>query len=228
MNGIERPLYMVQKFFRNSLTNISFVSLVITSLIATCALIASEARAQEMMEAEPITTAESTTSPDTTQLPVAADEPPAVVDTTPAPATQEVALTPARQQRIINLAANVSNRIESTIARLEQINARIETRIGKFDQSEVDVSFAEENLDITNYLLYQAKQSMSSIDNDVSAAVTSATPIANWTSVKETFITAENHLQTAHQLISESVVSLQNPSPASNPVTEPIPNESTQ
>ncbi len=70
---------------------------------------------------------------------------------------QQVTLSEIRQQRILNLSANISNRIESAIGRLFNIIDRLESRIEKIKQTGVNTEPAELKLREAAHLLAEAR-----------------------------------------------------------------------
>jgi hypothetical protein len=115
------------------------------------------------------------------------------------------------QERIINLAANMSNRIEATTARLQNISNRLVSRIEKMEGSEVDTDTAIAALASAQISLDAASAAMENIDTEVTQAVGSEDMRSTWFTVKNTYVTATNHLKTAHSEIVASVAALKSP-----------------
>ena len=58
----------------------------------------------------------------------------------------------ARQNRVLNLSANISNRMEGAIARLATINERLGSRIEKLTAAGIDTNAATAKLKESNDL----------------------------------------------------------------------------
>jgi hypothetical protein len=90
---------------------------------------------------------------------------------------QDRLMLPKRaQERIINLAANISNRMDATVYRFDQIIIRLERRIAKSTTEGFDVALAETTLTEAKTALEKARTSLESIDTTVTEAVSSDTP----------------------------------------------------
>jgi TolA-binding protein len=224
MNGIERPLSMAQKFIRNSLSNSCFISLLVVGLIATCALIADIARAQEATSSEAVATSSVTTETALIDIPSSTPQMERAATRQTIRTERKVVLTERHQERIINLAANISNRLEATVARLEQIAIRLESRITKTTDSGVDTTEATASLLAAQTSIAAANTSLATIDSDVTTAITSESPATAWNTVQESYLSAAAQIQTAHQALLTAVRALQIP-PASvprNTTDEPV------
>lgn len=205
MNGIERPLSMAQKFFRNSLTSISFISLLIVGLVASAALIADVAKAQEEI---PENNATATISSPENSVPTEGTE----LENEPVPVTADnlpsVGLTERQQERIINLAANISNRLDATMFRLVQIETRLATRIAQFTTEGYDTGVANIYRDQALENIQTARDTLASIDNEVMTAVTSADVVTAWRDVRATYELAANEIRAAHLALTNSTEEL--------------------
>lgn len=118
-------------------------------------------------------------------------------------------LSQRAQDRIINLAANISNRIDAVITRLQNIADRIASRITKLGDSDVDTITAASALASAQISLDAAKAAMLIIDTEVVTAVGSADVRMAWQSVTSIYTTARNHLGTAHTEIRAAAEALQ-------------------
>ena len=129
------------------------------------------------------------------------------------PAPQSV-LSERAQERITNLAANISNRFDGIIARLENIHNRLETRIIKLEESGADVSQARQSLTNSSEALDRARGELRGIDEAVAYVVGSPDPKTAWQQVRLTFIAARTEVRTAHTELRNTVANLKNVQPA--------------
>ncbi len=109
--------------------------------------------------------------------------------------TQQVSLTVEKQQRIINLSANLSNRFDAITNRFYAIIRRLDSRI----------NLQLENVSVT----------LKNIDVLVQVATTSTDPLNNWTGVRETYKSANTSIHNCHQSLRNVVSLLKN---SANPV----------
>jgi hypothetical protein len=121
---------------------------------------------------------------------------------------RRAALSERSSERIINLAANVSNRMDAAGTRIQDIIIRLESRIEKLEAAGLDVSEAKDALQSAQISLNAAVNNLTTIDVTVQAAVSSADPRSNWTSVKAAYQNIREQLRTAHTEIKASVQAL--------------------
>lgn len=138
---------------------------------------------------------------------------------------RKTALQEVRQQRIINLSANISNRMDSAIARLFTIIERLEQRILKLQEQGFITSPAEEKVREAARNLAEARTMMQNIDTEVVEATTSAEPVGRWQSVRETYLNVGKLIRQAHANL-RSAVELLKTAPTNNPENV-VENEST-
>lgn len=131
----------------------------------------------------------------------------------PKPAPKSI-LSERAQERITNLAANISNRFDGIIARLENIHNRLETRIVKLEEAGVDMSQARQSLTKSREALDRAKGELRGIDEAVVYVVGSTDPKTSWQQVRLTFISARTEVRTAHTELRNTVANLKNVPPA--------------
>jgi exonuclease VII small subunit len=131
------------------------------------------------------------------------------------PTPSEVVLNARAQERITNLAANISNRFDAIIARLQNITSRLNTRIEKLDNAAVDTSAAKQSLEAAQTALDAARADMRGIDAKVLQVVGSTNPKADWQEVRATFISAREHVRTAHSELRSTVQHLKTAEAAS-------------
>lgn len=121
---------------------------------------------------------------------------------------KDAVLTKRIQERIINLAANISNRFDGLIARLENIANRLQVRIDKERSEGYDMSAAETSLSTARSELAAAKAEMRDIDTSVLAAVGSVDPRGEWRGVRVQFLTARDHIKASHTALRETILNL--------------------
>jgi hypothetical protein len=117
-------------------------------------------------------------------------------------------LSERTQTRIVNLAANISNRFDGLIDRLEQISERLQQRIEKQRADGYDVSVAEAALVRAGAALAIAKDELAAIDEAVHDAVRSTDPKGAWPAVRQTFIRARDAIKTAHAELRVTISAL--------------------
>lgn len=118
---------------------------------------------------------------------------------------RQAALSVVRQQRVLNLSANISNRMEAAITRLYNIVGRLETRIQTLKNNGINTSEAEAKLREAANSLSEARTAIGNIDTLVKEATSSTEPQNRWTKVRETYKTTGEHIRKAHQALRETV-----------------------
>lgn len=250
MQGIERPRDVAHRYMKNSLTNFSFISLFCGCLIAIAALVTSEVRAEEIADTEVTTetqpiidevnaSAPTESNEDTdsaTEKTNATTPPPNVnrsdnrsdIATTRNAAVQDrrAGLSEQRQTRIINLAANISNRMDATIVRLSTIADRLTTRYDKMTAEGTNVTAARALLADASTALAAAATTLEDIDVRVTSATRSENPRSDWQAVKMQYSTAREEIKRAFSFLQQSITAAASPSDlAPEPVaTEPSTN----
>jgi hypothetical protein len=132
------------------------------------------------------------------------------------------ALPKKSQTRVINLAANISNRFDGVIYRLENISGRLNTRIEKQASEGYDVSTARASLEAANTALRDAKQQMHGIDEAVLGAIGSTDPRGEWKTVRTKYTTARDAIKLAYTELKNTVTNLKN-APHSTPTASSTP-----
>jgi hypothetical protein len=118
---------------------------------------------------------------------------------------KQIALQEGRQKRIINLSANISNRMEAAIARFFDIVARLEQRISKIKETGIDTTESETKLREATASLAVARTKLNNIDSLVIEATTSVTPITKWNRLRETYLDAGKLIRTSQQQLREAI-----------------------
>tara|TARA_B100000508_G_scaffold134553_1_gene125396 strand:- start:429 stop:1169 length:741 start_codon:yes stop_codon:yes gene_type:complete len=112
------------------------------------------------------------------------------------------------QTRITNLAANVSNRMDAMIERLQNIIDRIDSRIDKLQENNVDTSDAEASLASAQLSVDAAAAEIANIDSLVAEVAGSEDVRAAWATLKLQYQTIKDYLKTGHTELRNTVASL--------------------
>ena len=131
--------------------------------------------------------------------------------------TPEPTLRKVAQTRLLNLAANMSNRMEAAVTRLQNVTDRLTSRLNKMEEQGINVSDARAELVKAQTKLDEATQNLASIDTEVNAFVGSATPRENWQNLKNTYLDTRSAIISAHQNIL-ATINLAKNSTATTPV----------
>jgi len=121
---------------------------------------------------------------------------------------RQVTLQARGQERVTNLAANMSNRMEAVTARLENIAKRIETRINKLAAAGIDTQNAAAGLASARMSIEKAQTEIATIDAAVLAAVSSEDFRASWQTLKARYTIIKDHLKTAHTELRNALLEL--------------------
>lgn len=141
---------------------------------------------------------------------------------------QTTELTEPQQTRIINLGANMSNRMEATIERLRLINTRLESRFNKTpDLSDEAITVFLQHQMAALDALEAAAQTMDTIDADMYAVVTAEDPKKQWPAVRDSFVQTKTQITLAYQALLKALQTLQNPESVSPIIEETVAATST-
>ncbi|MFZ2253207.1 MAG: hypothetical protein WAW13_03490 [Minisyncoccia bacterium] len=130
------------------------------------------------------------------------------------------------QNRMVNLAQNVTKRLSFGVDRLANITFRIETRISKLKAMGIDTGEVERKL-------LEAKDSLQATRNiianigSVQVAVGSDAPQSSFAAIRTQFDEARTSLKKTHTLLSETVALLKK-LPTSNTQNSATSSESTE
>lgn len=170
--------------------------------------------------------AQTDTSTTTASSTPATTTPPVITPPAPQP-DRSVILERRAQERIINLAANISNKFDAIIARLANIANRLNNRITKMKAEGYDTAAAEAALERAESAISDARLEMSTIDRAVIDAVGSQSPKTEWQNVKAKYFAARERIKSAHGDLKATVAALKSASKITAPVTattsEPSP-----
>lgn len=218
MNGIERYVGVANKYTKQLRLTFTFISLSVLFGIASIALIANVARAQE----------EGTSTPNAARAEMRETRASSSEARQEAREERRAALAERAQERITNLAANISNRMEAAIGRLEQITSRIESRIEILNNAGIDTTEAELHVADAKEALYAAAAVLSDIDVQVAAFIGSESPRTEWQAVRATYQSAKEYIRTAHASLRAAVAALKEAVAADgtgNGVSDAVANE---
>lgn len=148
------------------------------------------------------------------------------IQQTVAPQNQAV-LSERTQKRIINLAANISNRLDGISDRLTQIAGRLEERIEKQAAEGYDVTAAQNSLAAARSALETSRKDLSTIDRKVVSAVGSTDPKAGWKEVRTTYVIARDNIKIAHTELRNTLSNLKSATQAPAPTETATTTEET-
>jgi len=122
-------------------------------------------------------------------------------------AQEESPVPQALQDRVVNLASNVSLRLNAAAGRMSDIIARLETRTATLKGSGIDTTAAEGKL-------REAKAKLTSLTitltttSSVQQAVSGDTPRESWRAIRENLLSVRDGLKETHGLLRETVALL--------------------
>lgn len=120
---------------------------------------------------------------------------------------QKTMLSSQRQDRIINLASNITSRLDAATTRLANIAARLYTRIEKLKVLGVDTSLAEAKLNEAKDLINTASNTLAQIGS-LRTIVSSDSPREAFATIRTQFLDIRTSLMQAHALLRETVALL--------------------
>jgi len=131
------------------------------------------------------------------------------VDTTVEAGTfTAVTLSDRTKERITNLAANISSRLDVAVDRMQNITTRLQARIDKLTDAGLDTAPSTAILASANASLAVAEQNMATIDLEVNNAVNAENPTAAWQEVKSNYLETRDQLRTAQSEIRATIEAL--------------------
>jgi hypothetical protein len=132
-------------------------------------------------------------------------------------AERRAALNERAQERIINLSANVSNRIDAVINRLLNITDRLESRANKIAATGVDTTAAKVEIFNARVAITAAANTMSNIDQEVVNMASASDARAAWLSLRSTYRQTQQSVLSARQSLRNAVSLLKEPPALSEP-----------
>ena len=121
---------------------------------------------------------------------------------------RRAALSERAQERVRNLAANMSNRMEAAMARMDNIIGRLDSRIDKLSAAGIDTSLAAQDLANARLSLENAELMLFDIDALVVRVAGSDDPRRTWSGVKQVYIDTRDALAATHTSLRRSVALL--------------------
>jgi hypothetical protein len=118
--------------------------------------------------------------------------------------------------RIQNLTANLSNRHEAAIERLEQISDRAKARTNEFADAGYNTNNAQRALNAADTALANARRTLRRIDTDVFAVVYSATPRKDWPQLRTIYSLSAQSIRDAKAALRITINELRNVSQSNN------------
>lgn len=118
---------------------------------------------------------------------------------------QPLILSDRAKERIINLAANMSNRMDATVERFEQIEARVQRRMEILVAEEFDTEQAAVHFVKAQTTLEQAKQELETIDDAVIGMIGSPTPYEMWLGTRSKYRRITTDLRTVQTALIDTV-----------------------
>lgn len=120
----------------------------------------------------------------------------------PEEVTEQTKLSGAKQTRIINLCANISNRFDATVSRLENITNRLEARMQIMNTQGFQVGAASLQLLEVRTTLNQARLQLGNIDSAVISVASGDKPRALWLPVRKTFLETHQTITLAQEQLA--------------------------
>jgi hypothetical protein len=121
---------------------------------------------------------------------------------------RRIALSEVRQERIINLAANISNRMDAAVLRLFTIIDRLESRLQKLDQQGVDITTARASLQEATQSLAEARAALVDIDADVYNATTGEEAYTAWQDLRAHYQSIASSIRSTHTSLRAVIAAL--------------------
>ena len=141
---------------------------------------------------------------------------------------RRAALSEVRQQRIINLAANISNRMDAAVARLFTIIDRLESRLQKLEQQGVDTAAAKSSLQEAAQSLAEAKTALADIDTAVYNATTGEEAYTAWQDLRAHYQSIATSIRSTHASLRAVIAALKTSLPDPSTLRETPRNTSVE
>jgi hypothetical protein len=124
---------------------------------------------------------------------------------------RQAVLQEVRQKRVINLSANITNRMEAAIERLTNITNRLDARIDKMTELGMNTTEAKTKLAEAKSSIASAGATIGNIDNLVFSATTSEKPVSDWKGLREVYLEAGRQIRQAQLQLREVIALLKQP-----------------
>lgn len=123
---------------------------------------------------------------------------------------RQVQLSERAQERVINLAANLSNRFDSVIARLQTIHNRLDARLNILESQGYNVNEARGYVATGKTSLDIAAANMSDIDDAVVGFATAPNARTAWIDVRTRYTETRNLVRSAHADLRAAIAAAKN------------------
>lgn len=121
--------------------------------------------------------------------------------------TNENPLTADEQTRVVNLAANMSNKIDAATYRFEEISARVFSRVKKMEAEQYDMGLVWPHLQASAASIENIKAQMQGMDF-FAVVIQSEDPAAAWTETREKYLAAAVELGKVKQSLQSAVTEM--------------------
>lgn len=156
-----------------------------------------------MAHAQTTTAATSSTSTSPASSTVASP-----ATTSPAQPIPVVVLDARAQERVTNLAANASNRLDTTAARLDSIAGRLASRLAKLQTAGLNTASAAGLLAGARTSLDETTAALATLDQQVADMVSAENPARAWGPLQQTYRQRQAELRTVHLQLRNVVAAL--------------------
>ena len=126
------------------------------------------------------------------------------------PASLRGGISERAQERITNLAANMSNRMDAAMRRLENISERLAARIQILETEGLNTTAALQALNSASTHLSDAKLLLEDIDMLVFDATTSEAPREKWLGTRQTYVDVRDSIKLAHNSLRTALTEAKN------------------
>ncbi|OGG88368.1 hypothetical protein A2592_02595 [Candidatus Kaiserbacteria bacterium RIFOXYD1_FULL_42_15] len=123
-------------------------------------------------------------------------------------ADRKVALQATAQNRITNLAANLNNRLDAVVNRMQDIINRLGSRIDKLNELGVDTNTASDSLANAQQEIDRARAILVSIDTEVAEFIGSEDPKTKWNNLRAVYSEARDAIKSSHQAVKITIEAL--------------------
>jgi hypothetical protein len=113
-------------------------------------------------------------------------------------------LTNQLQDRLINLASNVTTRLSSALERMGNISARLDSRMQKLEGLGVDTASARAKLSEANIAIASGKSTLSSMSS-IPQAIRSVAPRESFSPIRMQFVEVHKLIRQSHGLLQETI-----------------------
>lgn len=120
----------------------------------------------------------------------------------------ETGLSQGDQSRIINLAANMSNRADAAIKRFDAIGTRFDSRIKKLEVEGYNMSTVWPLVQSAKEAVFSASTLVGNMDTDIFAVVESTNPKETWSTTRQNFANIKQDLLRAQDFYQKALTEM--------------------